>query len=246
MRTIFLPTGNVYAMLWQGSLVPHKQPVREYMANELTQSKIMQALDWAYDKAVNGVAGLDSAEEMANEYLAGKGTIEEKIDSLIRWQNTKAGTSGFITGLGGIITMPVTIPANIASVMYVQIRMIAAIAKMCGQDLHSDRVKTLVYACLAGDAAKDILKDVGIVVGTKMATNAIKNISGKTILAINQKVGFRLVTKFGEKGVINLVKVVPFFGGVVGGTVDAIATNLIGNVARNTFVACIEDNPVLN
>lgn len=215
------------------------------MANELTQSKIMNALDWAYEKAVNGVPGLDSAEEMASEYLNGNGTLEEKINSLIRWQNTKAGTSGFLTGLGGIITMPVTVPANIASVMYVQIRMIAAIARMCGQDLHSDKVKTMVYACLAGDAAKDILKDVGIVVGTKIATNAIKNISGKTITAINQKVGFRLLTKFGEKGVINLVKIVPFVGGVVGGTVDAVATNLIGNVARNTFMSCIEQKTAL-
>lgn len=215
------------------------------MANDLTHAKIMQALDWAYEKAINGVAGLDSAEEMANEYLKANGSLEEKINSLIRWQNTKAGTSGFVTGLGGIITMPVTIPANIASVMYVQIRMIAAIAKMCGQDLHSDRVKTLVYACLAGDAAKDILKDVGIVVGTKVATNAIKNISGKTITAINQKVGFRLLTKFGEKGVVNLVKIVPFVGGVVGGTVDAIATNLIGNVARNTFISCADEEKPL-
>lgn len=216
------------------------------MAKELTHNKIMDALDWAYDKAVNGVPGLDSAAEMAIEYSAGDGTLEEKINSLIRWQNTKAGTSGFLTGLGGIITMPVTIPANIASVMYVQIRMIAAIAKMCGQDLHSDRVRILVYACLAGDAAKDILKDVGIVIGSKVAVNAIKNISGKTITAINQKVGFRLLTKFGEKGVINLVKIVPVLGGVIGGTVDAVATNLIGNVARNTFMSCIEKHEALS
>lgn len=210
------------------------------MANSLTHEKIMGALDWAYDKAIVGAPGLDSAEELARDYLAGSGTLTERIDSLIRWQNTKAGTSGFLTGLGGIITMPVTVPANIASVMYVQIRMIAAIAIMCGQDVRSDQVKTLVYACLAGEAAKDILKDAGIVIGTKVATNLIKNISGKTIAAINKKVGFRLLTKFGEKGVINLVKVVPVLGGVIGGTVDAVATNVVGNIARNTFVPLME------
>ena len=202
----------------------------------LTEVKIMEALDWAYDKAVNGVVGLESAEDLAYDYLKGNGTLYENVNSLIRWQNTKAGTSGFLTGLGGVIVMPLTVPANIASVMYVQIRMIAAIAKMGGHDLHDDRVKTLVYVCLAGDAAKDILKDVGIVVGSKIATNAIKNISGKTITAINQKVGFRLLTKFGEKGVINLGKAIPLLGGLIGGTVDAVATNLIGNVARDTFI----------
>ncbi|UDM63445.1 EcsC family protein (plasmid) [Pseudoalteromonas piscicida] len=206
------------------------------MGKELTESKIMQALDWAYEKAVNGVPGLDSASELAEDYLASDDDLINQVNSLIRWQNTKAGTSGFLTGLGGIVTMPVAIPANITSVMYVQVRMIAAIAHMGGHDLHDDRVKTLVYACLTGNAGKDILKDMGIVVGTKLTTNAIRNISGKTITAINQKVGFRLLTKFGEKGVINLGKAVPLVGGIIGGTFDTIATNTVGNIARDTFV----------
>lgn len=190
----------------------------------------------AYDKAVNGVPGLDSAQEMAEDYLSGDGTLHEKSNSLIRWQVSKAGTSGFLTGLGGILTMPVTIPVNLASVMYVQIRMIAAIAHMGEHDLKNDKVKSLVYACLAGNSAKDILRDIGIVVGTKLTTQAIKSISGKTIIAINQKVGFRLLTKFGEKGVVNLGKAVPIVGGIIGGTVDSVATNIIGNIARDTFI----------
>lgn len=206
------------------------------MANDLSTNKIMQALNWTYDKAINGVAGLDSAEDMANDYLKGSGSLHDKANSLIRWQNTKAATSGFLTGLGGVLVMPVTVPAGMASVMYVQIRMIAAIAKMGGYDLQDDKVKTLVFACLAGDAVKDVLKDVGIVIGSKMATSAIKNISGKTLTTINQKVGFKLVTKFGEKGVINLGKAIPILGGVIGGAVDLTTTNLIGNVARNTFI----------
>lgn len=164
------------------------------MSKELDQSKILQTLDWAYDKAVYGVAGLDSAIELADSYMNESDSKTVQTNSLIRWQNSKAATSGFLTGLGGIVTMPVAIPANIASVLYLQIRMIAAIAHIGGHDLKDDRVKSLVYACMAGNAAKDILKDIGIVVGAKISTNAIKNISGKTIVAINQKVGFRLLT----------------------------------------------------
>ena len=103
------------------------------MKNELTslsQEVILNALDWAYDKAVNGVRGLDSAQDMADDYLKGEGALIDKVNSLIRWQNTKAGTSGFITGLGGLLTLPLTLPANITSVLYVQIRMVAAIAIM--------------------------------------------------------------------------------------------------------------------
>jgi uncharacterized protein (DUF697 family) len=165
-----------------------------------------------------------------------KGNRTDQVNALIRWQNTKAGTSGFITGLGGIITMPIAIPANITSVIFLQIRMIAAIAHMGGHDLKDDRVQSLVYTCLAGNAAKDILKDVGIIIGKKMTESAIKNISGKTIQAINQKIGFRLLTEFGEKGAINLGKAIPLFGGIVGTTFDSVATNTIGNIARQTFI----------
>ena len=205
-------------------------------SGELTESKMMQVLDWSYDKAVNGVAGLDSARELAESYLSESGSLEDQVNSLIRWQNTKAGTSGFLTGLGGLVTMPVSIPANITSVMYVQIRMIAAIAHMGGHDLSNDKVKSLVYACLAGNAAKDILKDVGIVVGTKLTTSMIKSISGKTIAEINKKVGFRLLTKFGSKGAINMGKMVPLVGGVIGAAFDSVSTNTIGNIARDTFI----------
>ena len=204
------------------------------MSEEITESKMQKALDFAYDKAVNGVAGLDSAIELAESYK-NDDHIHEQCNSLIRWQNTKAGTSGFVTGLGGLLLMPVTLPANVTSVLYIQIRMIAAIAHLAGHDLKDDKVKTMVYVCLVGNGAKEILKNVGIEVGKKVATNAIKNISGKVITQINQKVGFRLVTKFGEKGVINLGKAIPIIGGIIGGTVDTISTNIVGNTARDLF-----------
>ncbi|MGG1940396.1 EcsC family protein [Paenibacillus polymyxa] len=172
-----------------------------------------------------------------NRQREGNGSLSSKVNSLIRWQNTKSATSGFLTGLGGVITLPVAIPANIASVMYVQIRMIAAIAHMAGYDLRDDRVKTLVYTCLCGNAAKDIVKEFGIKIGTKLTETAIKKISAEVIVKINQAVGFRLLTKFGEKGVVNLGKAIPLVGGVIGGTMNGITTNLIGNVARDTFLA---------
>lgn len=77
--------------------------------------------------------------------------------------------------------------------------MIVVIAHMGGYPVHDDRVKSLVYICLCGNAAKDILKGAGRKIGTKFIKQAIKSISGKVIKQINKTVGFRLVTKFGEK-----------------------------------------------
>lgn len=210
------------------------------MGNELaslSQAMILKSLDWAYDKATNGVPGLDSAQEMANNYLQGEGTLTEKVNSLIRWQNTKAGTSGFITGLGGLLTLPVALPANITSVLYVQIRMIAAIAIMGGYDVRDDRVKTLVYSCLVASSAAEIAKDFGIALGGKLAMQGIKKLSGEMVKKINQAVGFKLLTKFGQKGLINLGKAVPLLGGIISAAFDTVSTNTVGNVARETFIA---------
>lgn len=207
------------------------------MASIITQEQIMQAMDWAYQKAVDGIPGTGSAEELAAEYLRDNNNHPlDATNSLIRWQNSKAATAGFVTGLGGLITLPVAIPANIASVMYLQMRMIAAIAAINGKNIRDDKVKTMIYICLAGNAVKDVLKDVGISVANKVALNAIKSISGETIKRINQAVGLRLLTKAGSTGVLNLTKMVPILGGVIGGTFDAVTTNSIGNVARDAFV----------
>ncbi|TVY08406.1 EcsC family protein [Paenibacillus cremeus] len=196
----------------------------------------MKSLDWAYDKAINGVPGLDSAEEMARDYLAKGTSVEESIKSLIKWQVSKSATSGFLSGLGGIIAMPVTIPANIASVMYVQVRMIAAIAYIGGHNIRDDKVKSLVYMCLCGNGAKDILKEAGIVIGTKLTQSAISKISGTVITKINQAVGFRLLTKFGQTGVVNIGKAVPLIGGLVGATFDGASTATIGKIAKDMFI----------
>lgn len=209
------------------------------MENEfsnISQKLIMQSLEWAYAKAVNGVVGLGSAEELAQEYLKEGDSLPEQINNLIRWQNAKAGTSGFLTGIGGIMTIPVTLPANITSILYIQLRMIAAIAIMCGYDVKDDKVKTLAYSCLVATSSAEIVKNLGIKIGEKIAVSMLKKLPGALITKINQTVGFRLLTRFGQKGAINLIKGVPLLGGVIGAALDIVSTNTVGNVARDLFI----------
>ena len=139
------------------------------MPESSTETALLRILDWAYGKATDGLPGFGSANDLAEDYLMRDGTLSENVNALIRWQNTKAGTSGFLTGLGGLITLPVTVPANISVVLLVQVRMIAAIAIMGGYDVKDDRVRTLVYMCLAGNAAKEIMSKMGIDLTTRLA-----------------------------------------------------------------------------
>ncbi|MDA5560577.1 EcsC family protein [Exiguobacterium sp. MMG028] len=162
--------------------------------------------------------------------------MEQGIDKLITIQLAKCGTSGFLTGLGGLITLPVAVPANISSVLFIQMRMIASIAVMRGYDVKDDQVRTFVYASLTGKAATDIIKQAGVQVGQKLAVNMIKKLPFEVIKKINKAVGFRLMTKFGQKGVINMGKMVPLVRGVIGGTYDATTTKMIANAAKDIFV----------
>jgi hypothetical protein len=205
--------------------------------------KVIEGLEWLYDRAVDGFTGVAGAEDFARSYRERHASVEEAIDSLISWQMAKAGGTGFVTGLGGVLTLPVSIPANVAGVLYLQLQMIAAIAHLRGHNLRDHQVRTLAFLCLAGSSAFDVLKDVGLQVGTKLSRQMILKISGATLRRINQAVGFRLVTKAGSTGVINLVKFVPVVGGVVGGGLDAAMTGTIGHTAKRVFGSSPEAEP---
>ena len=205
--------------------------------NTFTQEDIMTLLDSCYEKCLNGVPMVSqSVEEMANDYLKKYKTRDAACKAMLKNQIAKCTTSGFVTGLGGVITMPVAIPANIGSVIYVQMRMIACTAYMADYELSSDQTQTFVYACLAGVAVNSLLKQAGIKFGMKFATEIIKKIPGKVLTKINQKVGFRFITKFGTKGIINLGKMVPGVGAIVGGGLDLVETKIIADRAYKWFV----------
>lgn len=185
-------------------------------------------LDWAYNKALTGFSGTESAYSLAHNYMITQGTLEQKADRLIKWQVTKSATSGFITGFGGFTMMPFAVPANIASVIYIQIRMIAAIAYMGGHDLQSDRVKSMIYICMAGNGAKELAKESGIKAGEKMIRKAAQ----------------KAVTKAGGKSLGNITKMIPLMGGIIGASFDAATTKIAGNIAKKTFIN--NDNGIVN
>lgn len=203
---------------------------------KLNHGIIMKMLDWAYSKSLSGMGGIDSAIELGENYLKEKGTLEQQVDSLIKWQTTKAGFSGFVTGFGGMAALPITLPANIASVIYIQIRMISAIAYMGGHNLSEEKIKTFVYLCMVGNGAKEMLKNIGIKAGEKLMTHLIADLSAKTMTHMNQKVGYKLLSKFSEKSIANMGKIVPVVGGLIGGGLDIISTKAIGAIAKKMFI----------
>lgn len=192
------------------------------------------AIDWAYRKVIEGIPGVPDARSLADDYLR-TSDPEIAIDTLINWQVVQAGAAGFVTGLGGALTLPIAIPANLGIVLFLQLRMVAAIAHIRGYDVNSDRVRALAAACLLGNAGVEAFREAGIAVGSKLTLRAIQQIPGTVIIKLNQIVGFRLLTKAGTTGIINLPRIVPIVGGLVSGGVDAVTTHAIAEAARRFF-----------
>ncbi|MCL2281848.1 MAG: EcsC family protein [Fibromonadales bacterium] len=197
--------------------------------SKLTESIIQRALELAYS------AGADYAVELAEKYKKKYPSNKQRqANALIKWQIANGATSGFVMGLGGLATLPVTLPANLASVLFIQMRMITAIAIIGGYDPKDERVKTFAFSCLAGNAVKEILKEIGIEAGKQFVLkNLIGKISEGTLTRINRIIGYGLLAKYGVKGT---AKMLPVVGSIIGGTMDGIWVASVGKIAKSIFI----------
>jgi len=162
--------------------------------------------------------------------------VEKAIKKLIVESVEAASVNGFVTGLGGFIVMPVTIPANMAGALVINARLTAAIAYLRGYDPKDPHVRTVATLIAVGSNAQHIVKTFGIAAGAKVAIQAIKKLPITLIREINKKAGFMLLAKYGSKrALVTLAKGVPLVGGVIGGAVDATMTGVVGRTASAMF-----------
>lgn len=184
---------------------------------------------------INGFGPFKSAADSATEALRDR-TPEQAVKALIRNHCAIAGAQGFVTNMGGVLTLPVALPANIGASYLVQTHLAAAIAAVHGHDLDGEAVRSAVLLCLVGNMGAEALKRVGVTVGSKVTMSLINQIPIAVIRQINKRFGFMLVAKYGTKrAVVTLAKAVPLIGGVVGGSVDTTTTWAVGTYANKTF-----------
>jgi hypothetical protein len=185
---------------------------------------------------IRGAGPLKAAVEVAEEHLIGAGGDREAaVQRLIATHVRLAAVSGFVTGLGGAATLPVTLPAAMAGLYIVAARMSAGIAHLRGYDTGTEEVRSAVLVSLLGSAGAGELKKAGVEIGRRSAAAALDRLPALTLTEINKKVGFRLVAKAGEKGVVNLTKLLPLVGGPIGAAVDGISAKTIAGYAMRAF-----------
>lgn len=109
--------------------------------NKKEESKGLLLLESLYDKCLDGIPKVSKpVSELADECIKKYGRTDKAIVKLVRNQLNKNSLNGFVTSFGGFITMPLLCLSTFTSVIYVQMRMVAAIALIRGDDLRDDEV----------------------------------------------------------------------------------------------------------
>lgn len=200
-------------------------------AGDALVAKLLEIID-------DGVGPFEGARDYAESRLRTHKTPEDAIRRIVREVTVEAGGVGFVTGLGGIVTTLAALPINISAQAVLNARMVAAIAYLRGWDISDEAVKISILVAIAGGSPNAVLREFGIKVGQGVAKTAIKRIPIEAIRAINKKVGFMLLAKYGTKrGAVALVRLVPVAGGVVGGTFDAAFVRTVAVLAKKAFPA---------
>lgn len=208
------------------------------MATRDLRRDALRLAEWLTERSIAGVSPLSGAPDLAARYLIDQGyaSDDRRVDALIRWETAKNFTAGFLTGLGGALTLPIAIPGSVAASWLIQARMAAAIACIYGHDPRSDRVRTVVLLALVGDAsAARLLKGAGVALGRRAVLGAIERVGGRTLAEVNRGVGAQLIGKAGTSGAKGMSKLVPIAGGVVSGAFDAASCQVVGRAAKRLF-----------
>ena len=96
------------------------------------------------DVGIDGRGPFNSAHEVAVAARDGVRSDDAAIKAIIRKHVRAGAVGGFVTGLGGFVTMPVALPANVAEFYLVATRTVAAIADVRGYDLSQPQIRTAV------------------------------------------------------------------------------------------------------
>jgi len=195
----------------------------------LTSSFVREALH----RAIVGVGPLPGAAKAADAQLKEqKGDVQKAVHEVIDNHVRYAAGQGFLTNVGGLVTVALTIPANITGLALIQCRMIAGIAHLRGYDLDDPRVRNAILTCLLGrDSVNNLVKKRKLPAPPMALATAPLHDPDLDRL-ISAEVAAELVTKVAGKKIATTVgRRIPIAGGFIGMGADGYSTYKIGSYA---------------
>jgi len=188
--------------------------------------------------AINGNNAFPGAKTSAARALQAKGEREAAIDSVVMQHIGLASAQGFLTSVGGLITLPVGLPANLAGLAVLSVRMIGSIAHLRGYDVDDRRVRSaLTLAMLGDDEVRRLVAD-GKLPTSPLAIATAPMFDPDLERRISERVMGSLAGRMGGKHLaVVFVRRIPLVGGGVGAAVDGWLTFGLAAYAKREFVA---------
>jgi hypothetical protein len=204
------------------------------LAPQLTTSFVREALH----RAIMGVGPLPPAEVSAATRLKEHdGDVDAAVHDVIEAHVRFAAGQGFLTNIGGLVTVAVTVPANITGLALVQCRMIACIAHLRGYDLQDPRVRNAILVTMLGEDAVTALVRKKKLPAPPMALATAPAHDSSLDAVVSAEVASELITKVaGKKLATTIGRRVPVAGGFVGLGVDAYSTWKVGRYADREWL----------
>ena len=197
-------------------------------------SKVVESL---LDTGIDGKGPFDPAARVADAALAKHGgDVEKAVDEVVRDHLKLVAASGFLTNLGGFVTLPVALPANVIGFYMLATRMSAAVARLRGYDIADPRIRSAVLLSLVGADSQDLLAKAGMVAPTgRLTALAAQRLPGPALMVVNKAVGFRILSTAGKKSFSRFGKSIPLVGGAVGAGLDGWLMKQLGDHVRTEF-----------
>lgn len=188
-----------------------------------------------YPKAIDGLPLLGTPDKHA-ALFSNRSSTREQANLMIAPHIALAGATGFVTGLGGWLTMPVTVPADLAGVALLQLHMAASCAVLAEKDLSDPVTKEMIVSCLLkrdeGEPNTEKEETINRVT-VKVAERGIRSLAKTAIVwgasAAGRRIGGRIA------------RGVPFLGGAIGAVSDSYNTRMVAKHTLGTFFPTPED-----
>jgi hypothetical protein len=193
---------------------------------------------------IDGRGRIDSAQLVADKARSSYPDADRAVDAVVSQHQKMVAVGGFVTGLGGFVTLPIALPLNVAEFYLLATRMVAATASLRGYDISQPEVRSAVLLTLVGADADDLLRTAGLTPSGRLSSLAAERLPGPALMVLNKGVGFRLLSALGRKGLQRFGKAVPFVGGAVGAGVDTFLLRRIASHARHEFPPAVTPGAV--
>lgn len=188
---------------------------------------------------IDGAGPFTGAVKLSDQALKREsGNVDDAVKRVVGQHLRGGAAGGFVTSLGGFVTMVAALPANVFEFYVQATRMVASIAHLRGYDVTDARIRTAVLLCLVGSNASEVLGKAGVnVAGGAAVRVATQNLPKSALMVVQKAVGFRLLRGVGERMFARVGKFVPVLGGVFGAGLDFAMMRAIAEHAKKEFPA---------